>query len=74
MNELNPGALDRYITGNYGEDQHRERVFTCDRCHREIPAKKDQDGYLIRRIHTVRDRHVIRQLCDRCYQRFEQGV
>jgi len=29
--EINPSALDRHITGNYGEDQYRDHEF-CDGC------------------------------------------
>lgn len=54
MKDLNPDALDRHITGNYGADQYPELCPVCadppSYCqgHGEIG---DPDGYLILQAH-----------------------
>lgn len=32
MNQRERAALDRHITGNYGEDQFREDPVLCEKC------------------------------------------
>lgn len=49
MNGLDPVALDRHITGNYGEDFFKDQydMETCSWCTTEVPdieLKETEDG------------------------------